>query len=110
MAVRSCRVTIEDYDGVSHTVAVTVATLFDLLESRGAGYPRIVIGGELWRYFRTALANFQAQTTLVGQTIAAITERMMGVIATDGDGNRILDDLDGTTVAHAGTGRALKDV
>jgi hypothetical protein len=29
MAIRSCRVTIEDIDGVSHTVAVTAATLYE---------------------------------------------------------------------------------
>ncbi len=29
MAVRSCRVTIEDCDGVNHTVEVTAATLYE---------------------------------------------------------------------------------
>jgi hypothetical protein len=29
MAVRSCRVTIEDMDGVAHTVEVTAATLYE---------------------------------------------------------------------------------
>jgi len=29
MAVRSCRVSIEDYDGVSHTVEVTATTLYE---------------------------------------------------------------------------------
>src|ERR1700722_20330844 len=29
MTVRSCRVTIQDMDGVSHTVEVTAATLFE---------------------------------------------------------------------------------
>src|SRR5262245_54004817 len=29
MAVRSCRVTIEDHDGVAHTVEVTAATLYE---------------------------------------------------------------------------------
>ena len=29
MAVRSCRVTIDDTDGVSHTVGVTAATLYE---------------------------------------------------------------------------------
>src|SRR5208282_4925267 len=33
------------------------------LESEEAGYPRIVIGDELWRCFSAALANFQTQTT-----------------------------------------------
>jgi hypothetical protein len=29
MPVRSCRVTIQDMDGVSHTVEVTAATLYE---------------------------------------------------------------------------------
>jgi hypothetical protein len=29
MSVRSCRVTIQDMDGVSHTVEVTAATLYE---------------------------------------------------------------------------------
>jgi hypothetical protein len=29
MAVRSCRVTIQDLDGVSHTIEVTAATLYE---------------------------------------------------------------------------------
>jgi hypothetical protein len=29
MPVRSCRVTIQDLDGVSHTVEVTAATLYE---------------------------------------------------------------------------------
>lgn len=29
MGVRSCRVTIQDIDGVSHTVDVTAATLYE---------------------------------------------------------------------------------
>ena len=29
MSVRSCRVTIEEYDGVSHTVEVPAATLYE---------------------------------------------------------------------------------
>jgi hypothetical protein len=58
-----------------------------LLESQEAGYPRIVIGDELWRYFSSELTRFQAQTTAVAQALAAITQRMMGLIATDTDGN-----------------------
>jgi hypothetical protein len=40
-----------------------------LLESEEAGYPRIVIGGELWRYFNAALATFRRQTTPAAQSI-----------------------------------------
>jgi hypothetical protein len=34
-----------------------------VLESKEAGYPRILIGEELWSYLSTALVHFQAQTT-----------------------------------------------
>jgi hypothetical protein len=81
-----------------------------LLESQEAGYPRIVIGDELWRYFSAALANFQAQATPVAQVIAAVTQRMMGLIATDTDGKRILDYLGQTMVEHAGPGGGQKDL
>jgi hypothetical protein len=80
------------------------------LESKEAGYPRAVIGDELWRYFSAALANFQAQTTPIGQAVAEITQRMMGLIGTDTDGKRILDYLGQTMVQHAGPGGGQKDV
>jgi len=80
------------------------------LESKEAGYPRVVIGDELWRYFSAALANFQAQTTPIAQAVAEITQRMMGLIATDTDGKRILDYLGQTMVQHAGPGGGQKDV
>ena len=72
-----------------------------LLESKEAGYLRIVIGDELWRYFNAALANFQAQTTPIVRSIAAITTRMMGLMTTDADGKRVLDYLGQTMVEHA---------
>lgn len=75
-----------------------------LLECQEAGYPRIVIGEELWGYFDAALANFRTQTTPVAQSIAAIMERMIGLIATDTDGKRILDYLGQTMSQHAGPG------
>ncbi len=81
-----------------------------LLESREAGYPRIVIGEGLWRCFNAALRNFQEQTTPVAHAIAAITERMMGLISTDNDGKRILDYLGQTMVFHAGPGGGQKDL
>jgi hypothetical protein len=80
-----------------------------LLESRQAGYPRIVIGDELWGYFTATLANFKAQTAPVAQALAAITERMMSLIATDIDGKRILDYLGQTMVLHGGPGGGQKD-
>lgn len=81
-----------------------------LLESRDAGYPRIVVGDELWRYFSAALANFQGQTTPIARAVAAITERMMGLIATDADGKRILDYMGQTMMQHAGPGGGQKDI
>jgi membrane protein implicated in regulation of membrane protease activity len=81
-----------------------------LLESEEAGYPRIVVGDELWRYFSGELAKFRGQTTAVAQALAAITQRMMGLIATDTDGKRILDYLGQTMVQHAGPGGGQKDV
>jgi hypothetical protein len=74
-----------------------------LLESKEAGYPRIVIGDDLWRYFNAVLANFRAQTTAAAAAVAAITERMLGLIATDKDGRRILDYLGQSMVRHAGS-------
>ena len=65
-----------------------------LPESGEAGYPRIVIGDELWRYFNAAIANFRTQTTPVARSITPITERLMGLIAADTDGKRILDHMD----------------
>ncbi len=75
-----------------------------LLESEEAGYPRIVIGDELWRYFNAAIANFRTQTTPVARSITAITERLMGLIATDTDGKRILDYMGQTMSEHTGPG------
>ena len=80
-----------------------------LLESQEAGYPRIVIGDELWCYFGAALANFRGQSTPIARAVAAITERMMGLIATDTDGKRILDYMGQTMVQHAGPGGGQKD-
>lgn len=77
-----------------------------LLESKIAKYPRIVIGDELWRYLNTALVEFQNGTTPVAKSITAIVQRIMGIIATDMDGNRILDYLGGVMVQHSGPDHA----
>jgi hypothetical protein len=81
-----------------------------VLESQNAGYPRIVIGDDLSRYFDSELARFRAETTPVARALAAITERMMGLIATDTDGKRILDYMGETMVLHAGPGGGQKDI
>jgi hypothetical protein len=44
MPVRSCRVTIQDMDGVSHTVEVTAATLYEAVALRARGDPRERVG------------------------------------------------------------------
>jgi len=75
-----------------------------LLECKEAKYPRILIGDELWRYLNVALANFQTQTTPEAKSITAIIGKISGLIATDCDGNRILDYLGPTIVDHARPG------
>jgi hypothetical protein len=73
-----------------------------LLENRVAKYPRLVIGDELWRYLNAALAHFQNQTTPVSKAITAIVKKTMQMIATDADGQRILDYLGPAVVENAG--------
>ena len=73
-----------------------------LLECRVAKYPRLVIGDELWRYLNAALANFERQTTPVSKAITAIVKKTMQMIATDTDGQRILDYLGSVVVENAG--------
>jgi hypothetical protein len=64
-----------------------------LLESREAGYPRILIGDDLWNYLNVARSHFSAQTTPESKTVTSIIDRMMQLIAVDADGKRILDYL-----------------
>jgi hypothetical protein len=64
-----------------------------LLECKIAGYPRIVIGDELWNYFDSVLAEFGKHESPIAKAITNITERTKGLIATDTDGRRILDYL-----------------
>jgi hypothetical protein len=73
-----------------------------LLESRVAKYPRLVIGDELWRYLNAALVQFESQTTPVSKAITAIVKKTMQMIATDTDGQRILDYLGSVVVENAG--------
>jgi hypothetical protein len=73
-----------------------------LLESRVAKYPRLVIGDELWRYLNVALAHFENQTTPVSKAITAIVRKTMQMIATDTDGQRILDYLGPVVAENAG--------
>jgi hypothetical protein len=73
-----------------------------LLESRLAKHPRLVIGDELWKYLNVALAHFETQTTPVSKAITAIVRKTMQMIATDADGQRILDYLGPVVAENAG--------
>jgi hypothetical protein len=64
-----------------------------LLESEEAGYPRIVIGEELWHFLSSAHAHFQVQETPESKAITAIIEKAKRLIAIDKDGKRVLDYL-----------------
>lgn len=75
-----------------------------LLESKIAQYPRIAIGDELWNYLNSVLVEFAKRRTPVANSIAAITERTMGLMATDTDGRRILDYLGSMVVQHSARG------
>ncbi len=72
-----------------------------LLESRVAKYPRLVMGDELWRYLNAALAHFESQTTPVSKAITAIVKKTVQMIATDTDGQKILDYLGPVVVENA---------
>jgi hypothetical protein len=73
-----------------------------LLEYRVAKYPRLVIGDELWRYLNAALTHFERHTTPVSKAITAIVKKTVQMIATDTDGQRILDYLGPVVVENAG--------
>jgi hypothetical protein len=77
-----------------------------LLECKVAKYPRIVIGDELWRYLNSALTEFEKGTTPVAKAITAIVQRIMKLIETDADGNRILDYVGSVMVEHSTAGHA----
>jgi len=69
-----------------------------VLESKVAQYPRIVIGDELLKYLNSVLAEFSKGETPVAKAITVITQKIMGLIATDTDGRRILDYLGAVVV------------
>ena len=70
-----------------------------LLESKRAKYPRIVIGEELWRYLSVALVEFEKRGTPGGKALKAIVQKMMQLVSTDTDGERMLDYM-GTGIAE----------
>jgi len=82
-----------------------------LLESEEAGYPRIVIGEELWHFLSSAHAHFQMQQTPESNAITAIIEKAKGLIAIDEDGRRILDYLGPAIVENtAGLVEKFKEI
>jgi len=81
-----------------------------LLESEEAGYPRIVIGEELCSFLDSALSNFQAQATTEAKSITAIIMKMMGLIAIDIDGKRILDYLSPIMVEDAALRHKFREI
>jgi hypothetical protein len=64
-----------------------------VLESQRAQYPRIVIGTELSRYLSVALVRFETDASPTGKIATAIVQKIMKLISTDTDGERILDYL-----------------
>jgi hypothetical protein len=76
-----------------------------LLECNVAKYPRLVIGDELWRYLNAALAHFENLATPVSKAITVIVKKTQQMIATDTDGQKILDYLGPVAVENAGPDR-----
>jgi hypothetical protein len=64
-----------------------------LLECQRAKYPRILIGDNLWNYLSAALLEFGKSTAPSARGVKAIVQKMMGLVSTDTDGERILDYL-----------------
>jgi len=64
-----------------------------VLECKEAGYPRIVIGDELWNYLHAVRASFSVQPNPESKVATAIIDRMLLLVSIDGDGKRILDYL-----------------
>jgi hypothetical protein len=76
-----------------------------LLECNVAKYPRLVIGDELWRYLNAVLAHFENLATPVSKAITVIVKKTQQMIATDTDGQKILDYLGPVAVENAGPDR-----
>jgi hypothetical protein len=75
-----------------------------VLESNVAQYPRIVIGDELGNYLNSAQAQFGKSQAPVAKAITAVTQKIMGLIATDKDGKKILDYLGAVVVENSAPG------
>jgi len=77
-----------------------------LLERDIAQYPRIVIGDGLKNYLNAAIDNFESIETPAAKAITTITKKIMDMIATDSDGEMILDYLGTAVVENAKAGQA----
>jgi len=64
-----------------------------LLECGRAAYPRIVIGSEMWKFLTLAVAEFEKQGSGTGGGANAVLQEMAKMVATDSDGEKILDYL-----------------
>jgi hypothetical protein len=64
-----------------------------LLECREAGYPRILIGDELWNYLSIGIKEFEKLTTPTARLLVKLIQRDMEFVTVDADGKRILDYL-----------------
>ena len=64
-----------------------------ILESKEAGYPRVLIGDELFKYLSFGLLNTQQTTTAIVTKEREIIRKSLGLITVDSDGKRILDYL-----------------
>jgi len=72
-----------------------------LLEHNVAQYPRIVIGDGLSDYLNSVLAQFETSEAGVAKAITAITRKIMGLITTDTDENKVLDCLGNVVLENA---------
>lgn len=64
-----------------------------VLEHDRAEYPRILVGDELWKFLSLALVEFENERSGSAKATSAIIRKMMQLISTDRDGQRILDYL-----------------
>jgi len=62
-----------------------------LLECRAAEYPRILIGGGLWKYLADGLVEFESRKTPEADKICNVIRKSKEFMAIDSDGRRILD-------------------
>jgi len=81
-----------------------------LLESRDAEYPRVRIGGGLWRFLLAALPDCEHPKSPAIEQICAVVRKTMALTCTDADGRRILDYLgeQAKALSHPSAGKDVK--